>query len=44
MREGQNTKNTFSSKQYSRKCLDSKVPLYSLFESLDDILYEVFNR
>jgi hypothetical protein len=44
MTEGQNIKNTFSSKQYSGKSLDNKVPLYALFQSLDDTLYEVFSK
>ena len=41
---GQYTLNTFNSKRYSRKCFTKNVPLYTLFQDLDDTLYGVFNR
>ena len=41
---GQNTLNTFSSIGYLRKSFTKKVPLYDIFESIDDTIFEVCHK
>jgi hypothetical protein len=41
---GQNRFTYFSTKRYSKSKLDNKVPLYHIFESLDDSIFEVCHK
>jgi hypothetical protein len=44
MNKGQNGITNFSNERYNKSKLKEKVPLYSLFETIDDTVFEVFNR
>ena len=44
MNKGQKGITNFSNERYNKSKLKEKVPLYSLFETIDDTVFEVFNR
>ena len=44
MNEGQNRFTHFSITPYNESKLDNKVPLYDIFESIDDTILEVCHK